>query len=235
MCQIEKCRKKRQKKTIFCCRHEKKIPKKMMREIIKFFKKYPGGYPIIELDRLVQKANFSIKIDDYEKRYKFWLKQQNKILGKKRVIVIPGCSQTIEAQPLWKKYLRVIKEMKFGNNQYYFTGNNQGDDLLKILEQFPPCAVVLLGEAGVNSMIPPFRREHGTIHGGQKILTPEDWEEAAWKDRPAQPRNIYNYYFQAPTISCEPHPEEYDDFGEGQIREITRCLEWAKQFLYKGE
>ena len=236
MCQIDDCNKRRQKKTIFCKRHERKIPKKMMGEVKKFFRNHPDGYAVIDFDNLVKKCNFSLKIDDYEKRYKHYIKTKNRKSGKQKILVIPGTILSAEYSELWEEYYRVVKSFKFSRGQYYCASGITDPELLKqVCKDMDPCAVILLGEAGVRITMPPGRAENGIVHMGNQVATPEKCFGAAWKDRPSSPRHHTNYYFSAPVISCEPHPEEYDEFGKGEIREITKCLEWAKQFLHEGK
>ena len=230
LCQIDNCKKKRQKTTIFCKRHERKIPKKMMDEVRKFFRNYPDGYSVIDFDNLTKKCNFSLKINDYEKRYKHHIKTQTKKLGTQKIYVIAGYARD-QSVIMWKQIEKAIDNSGIVNGEDIVTITHDGEDLKKSLKN--PCAVILLGEAGVRATMYPGRAENGIIHGGSQAATPEKCFEAAWKDRPSSPRQSYNYYYSAPTISCEPHPGEFEDFGKGEIREITKCLEWAKQFLYK--
>lgn len=232
LCQIDNCKKKRQKTTIFCKRHEKKVPDKILREIKRFFRKHSDGYPVIELDHLIKKANFSLKIDDYEKRFSHYLKKFKQTKEKQRVYIIAGlCSMPPDnSNYMWDALWDIGAELKISKSIRMITCSSE---VLK--EQIKnPCAVILLGEAGVRATMYPGRAENGIIHGGNQAATPEKCFDAVWKDRPSSPRSSYNYYYSAPTISCEPHPEEYDEFGKGEIREITKCLEWSKQFLYKG-
>lgn len=235
MCQIDDCPKNRQKKSIFCKKHERKIPQDMLFKIKRFFKAHPNGYSVTEFDDLTKKANFSLTIDDYEKRFRHWKKKHSQKLSKKRIIVIPGTIRSVECAELWDVYDKVIKSMGFKRGQYYLTAGIEPDLLGQVFEDMVPCAVILLGEAGVKAIMNPHRREHGIIHGGNQVATPEKCFESEWKERPSSPMGLYNHLYQAPTISCECHPEEYEAFGAGEIREITKCLEWAKGFLYTGE
>ena len=232
MCQIDDCPKKRQKKTIFCKKHERHIPKKMMTEVRKFFREHQDGYKVTDFDMLVKKANFSITVDDYEKRFKHYRKTRIRKLMTKKIYVIEGSKEDqseVINNEAWLDFWKVVDSLEL-RKSIVLTQGELNSDTIK-----DPCAVILLGEAGVKATMPPGRAKNGiyitTID--RQAATPEKCFESAWKERPTSPRDSCNYYYQAPTISCEPHPDEYEEFGEGELRQLEKCLEWAKQFLYK--
>lgn len=99
-----------------------------------------------------------------------------------------------------------------------------GDELEEEFKNIPYCSIIILGKGGISAEVSDYRRKNGFTHGSNIVFTYEQWVEHLYGQRPITAVHRCTRLYNAPTIFCKVNTNE-----------ITRCLEWAKQFLYKGE
>lgn len=223
LCKIDTCTQPQLEGRPFCCKkHWNKLPRKIKTELNKLYDDGKGSITVIALERLTIKANFAIKLPStWEKRAAFYLKKLKKQVKKERILIVTGdVTRTNKNRGLWKILNKLIVRAGIENESAVRTNFNSE----------PHSIAVVLGVEGFKQTLPPYKVKNGIVHMQNQIVTPEDYINAAWATRPNKGTRLGNTYM----ISCEPHPEEYDEFGEDEITEIKFCLAWAAK-LYKSK
>ncbi len=234
ICQYNNCTKEVTKGAVgFCKKHWLKVPRKLKTELKQKFDD-EGAITVVDQNEFILKAQYAIKMpNNWERRAKFELNKLRKQEARKKVIIVNGmaCGPRNYESPHWKIFDRIKGEI-LPKGKSIYTTIYHGDQLIQFFKDFPPAAVILLGESGVHALIDDRTfNDDGWVRGGNKILTLEQVKKAKFDQRPLTPTHSYNKYYSAPTLYCDAHPDEYDELGELEQAEIEKCLEWAKQFL----
>ena len=217
LCRMDDCSKSMlDGRPFFCKSHWAKVPRKIKSALDQAYDVGEGSITVVHLDQLILKAKFSLKVPNgWERRADFALSKLRKKAEHEKVLIITGIKNKFQTNSLWYHFNKVARTLNFINNTKILTSFSNAPEY-KI--------AIILGEAGYKQMLPPYKVKHGLVHGGNVVVTPEKYLGAQWKHRPSQGSYSDNTY----VISCEAHPEEYDEFGPEELAEIKRCLTWAK-------
>jgi len=223
-CKIDDCDTNQLDGQPFCCKkHWAKIPKVIKAELNKLYTIGNGSITVINLERMSIKANFAIKVPSkWEERSAFYFKKHKQKLKKEKILIVTGARKKHDEVKLWRKFFNQARSLDIYPQ-------------VEVVEDFedavPHKIAVVLGVSGFKKMLPKYKVKNGIVHMGNQVITAEDYVDSMWKGRPVKGTYMGNTYI----ISCEPHPSEYDDFGEEEIEEIKRCLTWAKSLYTQRE
>lgn len=235
ICQLDGCSTKQSKpRAFFCDRHWKKVPIKVRKEVNKLWDNNPDGVIKEDLDYLIVKATYSLKLEDYEKRTKFHFKKHDQRRAKEKIFIVTGADDILK-----KERREMLETLRWVIDEYDLTKKvhvsmRVGNALMEEFEKTPYCSVIALNRPGIIAMIDNYHKKNGLIHGSNVVLSPEEWEEHVWSNRPASATHSTNKFFSAPFVYCDASLENVEDLEDEGPKAISRALDWANMFVWKG-